>query len=80
MNTGMLWLDADDRRTLEEKVQRAADYYEDKYGEVPNLCLVNVRMVEKELDVRGIHVRPVKNVLRNHLWLGLDRDSRTQTS
>ena len=37
----MLWLDADARRTLDEKVQRAVDYYRQKYGAMPDLCLVN---------------------------------------
>ena len=71
MNVGMLWLDADSQRTLEEKVKRAADYYADKYGQQPDLCLVNGHMLEKEVDVSGIQVRPVQNVLHNHFWLGL---------
>jgi hypothetical protein len=32
MQTGMLWLDDDKRRSIEEKVRRAVAYYRDKYG------------------------------------------------
>ena len=41
MNIGMLWLDTDRKRSLDEKVQRAAEYYQDKYGRLPDLCFVN---------------------------------------
>ena len=41
MNVGMLWLDDDAKRPLEEKVTRAVEYYEQKYGQLPELCLVN---------------------------------------
>jgi len=47
MNTGMMWYDADPKTTLSTKVERAAEYYERKYGRRPNTCLVNPRMLEK---------------------------------
>ena len=40
MNVGMLWFDNDPRTALTTKVARAADYYRQKYGLVPDLCLV----------------------------------------
>jgi hypothetical protein len=45
MNVGMLWLDNDPRTALTAKVARAADYYRQKYGLVPNLCLVHPSML-----------------------------------
>lgn len=72
MNEGMLWLDDDKRLSLEEKVQRAADYYRDKYGRVPNFCLVNTAMLlGEEAQVGVIQVRPAGNVLPNYFWLGM---------
>ncbi|UCG24855.1 MAG: hypothetical protein JSW55_02330 [Chloroflexota bacterium] len=71
MNVGMLWLDDDKQTSFEDKVLRAADYYREKYGRAPNLCLVNKTMVEDEQRVGKIQVQPVKNVLPNHFWIGV---------
>ena len=45
MNVGMLWFDNDPRTALTAKVARAADYYRQKYGLVPDLCLVHPSML-----------------------------------
>ena len=71
MNIGMLWLDDDKRRSLDEKVQRAADYYQEKYGCKPELCLVNTGMVRANKKVGKIEVQPAKTVLPYHFWLGM---------
>lgn len=71
MDVGMLWLDDDKHLTLEEKILRAADYYHNKYGQTPNMCLVNQAQLKEEKKVGLIQVRPVQNVLRNHLWMGV---------
>ena len=71
MNVGMLWLDDDKQRSFEEKVRRAADYYQEKYGRSPELCLVSVKMLAVEKKVGQIEVQPVKTVLPNHFWLGM---------
>jgi hypothetical protein len=67
----MLWLDDDKHLTLDEKIQRAADYYRNKYCQSPNICLVNPNMLEEEKKVGPIQVRPVQNILRNHFWVGI---------
>ena len=72
MKTGMLWLDDDKKRSLEEKVQRAVDYYSEKYGRMPELCLVNQRTVAVALKVGSVEVRPVTNVHPSHFWLGVE--------
>ena len=72
MKTGMLWLDADARRTLEEKVQRAVDYYHQKYGATPDLCLVNTgAFVEEEISVGAVKVQRTRTVLPHHFWVWL---------
>lgn len=71
MNVGMLWLDDDKGLTLEEKIRRAAEYYRLKYGQQPDLCLVNVGSLEDEQRVDLIQVRPAQNILPNHFWLGM---------
>ena len=72
MESGMLWLDADARRTLEEKVRRAVEYYKEKYGASPDLCLVNSStFVGDELNVGDVKVQRAKTVLPHHFWVGL---------
>lgn len=72
MKTGMLWLDADARRTLDEKVERAVDYYRQKYGTMPDLCLVNTTtFTEEELKVGPVKVQRTRSVLPHHFWVGV---------
>jgi len=73
MNTGMLWFDNDPKTALAVKIERAVDYYRKKYGRVPNLCLINPGMVEKETP-KGVKitVRPYRPVLPGHLWIGIE--------
>jgi hypothetical protein len=71
MEIGMMWLDTDKQRTLDEKVKRAAEFYRDKYGRFPELCLVNERLIEDEKKVGRVIVQPAKAVLPGHFWLGM---------
>jgi hypothetical protein len=71
MNVGMLWLDADQLRPFDEKVKRAADYYENKYGRLPELCYVNTKMLAEDKTVDLIEVKPIKSVQQHHFWLGM---------
>lgn len=72
MKVGMLWLDADSKRTIEEKVIRAAVYYHDKYGHAPDLCLVNpTTFADEEITVGEVKVQRAKNVLPHHFWIGV---------
>jgi len=84
MNVGMLWFDNDPRTALTAKVARAADYYRQKYGLVPDLCLVHPSMLSKAHPdsveglvlsaVKGpvgkVAVRPNRLIQPNHLWIG----------
>ena len=70
MDVGMLWLDDDRNRTLDEKVSRAVEYYREKYGRMPNICLVNIGMLSAEMQVGKVIVQPIATVLPHHFWVG----------
>ncbi len=76
MNIGMLWFDNDSKTPLEEKIRKAADYYRQKYGRSPNLCMVNPAILEKGLadsNQKGkILIRPMRSIMPGHLWIGID--------
>ncbi len=72
MDIGMLWFD-DSARPLHEKVQRAADYYAQKYGRVPTLCLVHPNSLQGAPRlVAGVEIRGARTVMPNHLWIGVE--------
>lgn len=70
MNEGMLWLDDNKERTIEDKVLRAVDWYKDHYGPKPNICFVNQGEIKEELQLKGISVRPAGFIRPNHFWVG----------
>ena len=77
MNVGMLWFDNDPRTALAAKVSRAADYYRQKYGLVPDLCLVHPSMLGEHPDLDKGHagmvvVQPNRAILPGHLWIGTE--------
>lgn len=75
MNTGILWFDNDPKRTLEQKITLAIDYYKKKYERTPELCLVNPGMVTNEDLATVDHlitVRAWRPVLPGHLWIGIE--------
>ncbi len=85
MKIGMLWFDDDPKRSLEEKIERAARRYQEKYGVTPNLCYANPRTVgdgNQHLLVRiqarqagqsahGVTLKQARSILPNHFWLGV---------
>ena len=70
MNIGMLWQDDSDK-PLKEKIERAAEYYEEKYGNQADLVFVHPDEMET-VKLAGVKVRSSRNVLKGHLWLGLE--------
>lgn len=72
MNTGMLWFDNDPKTDIAAKVNRAVEYYRQKYGQKPNLCYVHPAMLNNGLvRTAGLEVRPNRQVMPNHFWLGV---------
>ncbi|MFZ6026618.1 MAG: hypothetical protein ACOYYS_02785 [Chloroflexota bacterium] len=72
MDIGMLWFDNDPQTDLAKKVARAAAYYQNKYGQTPNLCFVHPTMLKDQPVCAGaIELRQSHSVLPNHFWLGV---------
>lgn len=74
MDIGMLWFDNDRNSDLNVKVERAAAYYQKKYGQSPNICFVHPSMVpasEKQPKADAIELRTSQSLLPNHFWLGV---------
>lgn len=73
MNIGMLWFDNDPKADLRVKIERAATYYQTKYGQSPNLCFVHPSMISSEAGKAGlVEIRPNRSVLPNHFWIGIN--------
>jgi hypothetical protein len=76
METGLLWFD-DSSGALSERVRRAVDYYAQKFGRAPTLCLVNPAMLDKnDRPVAGIQVRGARMVMPNHFFIGEEHKGR----
>ena len=85
MKSGMLWFDDDPKRSIEEKVERAAMRFREKYGVVPNLCYANPRTVDGGHHAVALTrlagdagkkpfsvlVKQARSILPNHFWLGV---------
>ena len=72
MHTGMLWFD-DSQTTLTLKIQKAVDYYQKKYGHLPDLCLVHPNMLKDiKVDEGKVTVRAYRPVLPGHIWVGVE--------
>ena len=79
MKIGMLWFDDDPDRDIQSKVQRAADYYFQKYGSRPTVCFVHPSMVKPGLRRAGrVEIRPSEVVLPHHLWIGVNGNKETR--
>lgn len=74
MNIGLLWYDDDKKRTLDEKVQRAVEFYQAKYGVVPTQCHIHPALMpaDKGALVAGVKMYPNRTIIKNHFWLGVD--------
>jgi hypothetical protein len=85
MKTGMLWFDDDPKRSIAEKVERAAQRYREKYGVAPDLCYANpISLADSPESVQPkavsggvgkvmprITVKHARSILPNHFWLGV---------
>ncbi|MDX1438065.1 MAG: hypothetical protein R3335_14735 [Anaerolineales bacterium] len=72
MNIGMLWYDNDPKKSLGDKVDQAATYYQDKYGKSPDLCFVHPSMESEEGQAGTVEIRSSGSVLPNYFWIGVD--------
>ena len=78
MEIGMLWFDNDPKTDLLAKVERAAKYYQEKYGTAPNLCYISptTPLPEPADTPPAITLRHHRSVLANHFWLGVAKDTK----
>jgi hypothetical protein len=73
MEEGLLWFDANPKRDLADKVARAADRYQVKFGRRPNLCYVHSSMLDNgTVEFNGVRLVPAHNVLKHHFWIGIE--------
>ena len=81
MHTGLMWFDNDPKTALAVKIRKASDYYHQKFGRRPDICLVNPSMLGDQalemIEERGrqITVRPYRPVLPGHLWIGVEEEN-----
>ncbi len=78
MESGMLWFDNEPRLDLLTKIQKAANYYKNKYGEEANQCFIHPSMLpEEQPDTRPITLHLNNTVLPHHFWIGVWRETTT---
>jgi hypothetical protein len=71
----MLWFDNDPRTTLSVKIQKAMDHYRNKFGRIPDLCLVHPSMMDNgqnQLELGKLIIRSYRPVTPGHLWIGIE--------
>ena len=47
----MLWFDDTPQRALDKKIELAIQYYQDKYGNSPNICYVHPSVLSKDVEL-----------------------------
>ena len=81
MHTGLMWFDNDPLTTLAVKIQKATAYYQQKFGRLPDLCLVHPSMLaDSRLEAPGerdrrVTIRSYQPVLPGHLWIGVEEQN-----
>jgi len=78
MDSFMMWWIDTPKLSLTKNIEKAMNYYKNKYGCDPDLCLVRPSMLGamKEGDeAPAIVVRPYRAVLPGHLWIGIEEKS-----
>ena len=70
MKIGMLWYD-NSKDDLVIKVDRAAEYYAEKYGKTPNVCFCHPAMVPQDAQA-SIELRLTPTIIEHHYWIGVE--------
>src|SRR4051812_6185949 len=69
MKLGLLWYDADQRVTLQERLAEAAARFAERFGRPANCCHVHPEQVFAD---PAILVIADASVLKHHFWVGRD--------
>ncbi len=71
MISGMLWFDNDPKTALASKIDRAAQYYKNKYGLTAEVCYLNPKTKgEAEVELPDVEVKVSETILPFHFWIG----------
>ena len=65
----LLWFDDTKKKPAEEKILEGVQRYVERFGETPNVCLVNP---SEAVQAQGIVVRPTAYVRPNNYWIGVE--------
>lgn len=76
---GMLWLTENTKLGLTEHIRQAAAYYQKKYGDQPNMCLVNPHEIKPGLQSPGIEIKSSRSILPKHLLIGVEQARTAET-
>lgn len=71
MKVGLLWFDGDPKRSLETKIEAAAQRYQAKFGELPDTCYVNPGTALPSPLHIDLKVLPSDNMLPDHFLVGV---------
>jgi hypothetical protein len=63
------WFDDTPKKATPVKIDEAIDCYRERFGRVPNLCLVNE---QDQITHDEINVKVAKTVRPNNFWVGCD--------
>lgn len=72
MKSGLLWYDAS-IKSIDIKIEQAAQRYKQKFGVAPNMAFVNPKDLRGDLNVQNIEVRSKPTIMPNHIWLGVSK-------
>jgi hypothetical protein len=65
------WCDFEKSKPVVQKIREGMERYADKFGEKPNIVLVNQNQpdIPITLLLDGVELRLVEYVRRNHFWI-----------
>ena len=71
------WFDDTPKKSVTEKIEEAVERYVAKFGETPNVCLVNAANLT---TYNGLVMKSVDYVRPNHFWVGRDESARDKSA
>jgi len=72
MKIGMMWQDCSNL-PLSIKIREAIAYYQNKYGTIPTLIMVNPKTAIDE-DCNQFAIEISRSIMKNHIWLGMSNE------
>lgn len=77
MDIGLLWYSNDPKMSLTAKIAAGIAYYKDKYGQTPNLVLINPKTLGVEIvSIPGVSIETRREILPNHFLIGVSLVSK----